>query len=90
VNDRQRELKKQYQAAERDRERGLVALTDTELAELLDFLDEQLGEIDCDHSLTMTRRWLATAGRGEEVLEGLRELGGHCDCEVLANVDGRF
>lgn len=89
MTDRRRELKRQYQAAERDRERALIGLTPGELTALLDFLDERLGERGCDHSYALTRTWLADHGHGEAVLRGLGDLGGYCDCEVLANLDGQ-
>jgi hypothetical protein len=87
MTDRKRMLKQQYLAEQRRRERERIALTDAELDDLLDFLDGALGARGCDHTHNLTRRWLARAGKDEAVLDGFRELGGHCDCEILANVD---
>ncbi len=55
---------------------------------MLDHLDGHVGEHGCDRTLAGTNAWLTTRGHDvERVLEGLVELGGGCDCEVLANVD---
>ncbi len=60
--------------------------------QLFDYLDEQLGEEDCDHSYSMTRAFLKEKqiADPEQVLLWLENQGGGCDCEVLANVEERF
>ncbi len=83
----QKRLKKQYVEQERQRERATIALTDDELEALLDHLDDRLGAEGCDHSHRIARRWLTANGKDERVLAGFEELGGYCDCEILANVD---
>ena len=60
-------------------------------SQLLDVLDEQLTEIECDHSLRVTEDFLAdSSGEPEEVISWLIERGGVCDCEVLANLEDEF
>lgn len=82
-----RALKRAYLEQERRRDWATLGLSPDELAELLDELDDELGEHGCDHSYRFTRAWLRRTGRDDTALAGLRELGGGCDCEVLANVD---
>ena len=60
--------------------------------QLFDYLDEQLGEEDCNHSYSMTQAFLKENGiaLADRVLDWLRNQGGAYDCEVLANVEERF
>ena len=60
----------------------------TELGALFDYLDEQLGIRDCDHTTKMTVNFLQAKKLDEAVIVAwLGEYGGYCDCEVLANVE---
>jgi hypothetical protein len=74
-----------------EREKGAgpeLPMTETELAELVDHLDEWLGSNECDRTLGESCRWAAARGMDpERVAAGLPEFGGGCDCEVLANMD---
>ena len=88
--------------AERDRRKALVRdiaerkkqeaesrmpLSKGDLAALFDHLDQALAE-GCDHSLRLTRAFLASRSLSEDaVIPWLGEHGGLCDCEVLANVE---
>ena len=60
--------------------------------ELFGYLDERLGNEGCDDILRLTGQFLQDAGvlNIEEVLQWLRDHGGYCDCEVLANVEEQF
>jgi hypothetical protein len=56
------------------------------MQQLFEFVDRHLETERCDHSLRLTRSWLADAGlSSDRTVEWLRERGGHCDCEVVAN-----
>jgi len=58
------------------------------LGELFDLLDEELEEEGCDHSPRIIRFFLSQKGLDQnQVLLWLEEQGGHCDCEILANVE---
>ena len=59
---------------------------------LFDYLDEQLTENDCDHNLELSIRFLNSHNLEniEAITKWLKENGGHCDCEVLANVEENF
>lgn len=65
-----------------------LSLTPEELAALGQHLENRLAESPCDHTLHQTERWLEAKGSGnvKRVLEAIRNNGGYCDCEVLANV----
>ena len=63
-----------------------MPLTREDLSALFDHLDHAL-EDGCDHSLRLTRAFLASRSLPEDlIVPWLGEYGGHCDCEVLANV----
>ncbi|MBW3542434.1 MAG: DUF2695 domain-containing protein [Planctomycetes bacterium] len=50
-------------------------------------LEQELTRHGCDHSLRLVQHWLAASGFPREPVETwLRNNGGRCDCEVLANV----
>lgn len=59
---------------------------------LFDYLDDRLGEIDCDDTNKLTTEFLEKNKilNVDDVLNWLVENGGHCDCEVLANVEEKF
>lgn len=59
---------------------------------LFDYLDDRLGEIDCDDTNKLTVEFLKKNKilNIDDVLNWLVENGGHCDCEVLANVEEKF
>lgn len=67
-------------------------MTVKEFDRLCESLDEWLSVHQCDGALRKTRQWLRR--RDFLSLEGnakrLKQLGGHCDCEVLTNVVGNW
>ncbi len=83
---RRRELLREAAARERQRLLASLPLPGADLFALFDHLDEAAA--DCDHTLRQTEAFLR--GRGlepERVTPWLREQGGFCDCEVLANLE---
>ena len=57
------------------------------LESLFDWLDEKLGESDCDDTPRLTLEFAKLNGLDEQRLRTWTEkYGGYCDCEVLANV----
>jgi len=83
-----RRLRAEYKRSERRAWEAQLPLTLADLRALLDHLDTELGVRGCDHTFAATEAWLAAHEHDvERVIEGLRTLGGGCDCEVLANVD---
>ena len=89
--DRKKALKQQFKNRERADAEARLPLPKTELAALFDRLDERLRDDDCDHSLRYAEAFLAERGLdASTVLPWLRESGGYCDCEVLANVEDEW
>ena len=63
-------------------------LSEENVEDLFDYLETQLENTPCDHTLCHTRQWLADnlpAEIIERVIAEINEMGGYCDCEVLMN-----
>jgi len=66
-----------------------LELTQEELDFLGDYLDDKLDEHGCNHTLSFTKKWIddnIPKSKKTRIVKALREKGGFCDCEVLANV----
>ncbi len=86
---RKKELRQHYKQQERAVACRQMCLQPDQLHDLFNYLEEQLFRlgIACDHTLSRTRAWAASAGLDpERVLESVRAFGGYCDCEVAFNV----
>jgi hypothetical protein len=87
MDDTSRREKKQWQAQQRASARAAFPLSDADLSAMFEELDDQLERDPCDHTLRFTMRWLASSGHASgPVVDWLRDNGGYCDCEVVANV----
>jgi hypothetical protein len=65
-----------------------MVLEPAELRALLRYLDAELEEAGCDHTLRLTLRWAEAGGVDRDrLVPSLAHFGGGCDHEVLANVD---
>ena len=74
-----------------------MIMKDEQFNELYDFLTSEelfgpgpdLGRVTCDHTLHWTIDWMKKRQVQDmrETLAKVVDLGGHCDCEVLLNVD---
>lgn len=74
-----------------------MIMTDNQFNELYNYLTSEetfgpgpgIGKVTCDHTLRYTIGWLKEhhiqdiRGNTEKIVD----LGGHCDCEVMLNVD---
>jgi hypothetical protein len=88
--DRRAKLRAWKEGQQAARE-AAMPLTHDHLRALFDALDPALDEEGCDHTLRLTREILRRRGLDEErVIAWLAEYGGHCDCEVLANVGSEW
>ena len=87
---RRKELQQQVRQQEQACLEASMPLSKEHLAALFNHLDQALAE-GCDHTLRITRAYLRAQRLAEErVVPWLVELGGGCDCEVLANVEEHF
>jgi hypothetical protein len=87
---RKEKLKKAWRELERQKLTASIPMPPQGLRELFDHL-EQESESGCDHTLRLTTEFLQKCGLDvESVVPWLCEHGGYCDCEVLANVEGKF
>lgn len=68
-----------------------MPISASQLKELFDYLDENLEENGCQHSLVLTEAYLKENSLPvNSVISWLNQYGGYCDCEVLANVEDHF
>lgn len=65
-----------------------MPLKQEELEELLDWVDVEVRNRGCDRTTRFTRLWLEENEHPvAQTLMALHAQGGHCDCEVVLNVD---
>lgn len=79
-----KELMKKWKAQQNRK----FVLSRTRVKKLFAFLDKRLEEESCDETLRFTKEWLAaniSPEKKEDALAEMAEMGGYCDCEVLAN-----
>lgn len=85
--DRRKALVREVVDRKRQEEESRMPLSKDDLAALFDHLDLALA-VGCDHSLSLTRTFLASRSLPEKsIVSWLGEYGGFCGCEVLANVE---
>lgn len=88
TDEARKQLRAQYKQSERADWEARLPLAVDDLEELLNHLDSHVGQDGCDHSFRHTEAWLAAHDHDVNcAVAGFREMGGGCDCEVLANVD---
>lgn len=77
-------LLKRWKAAQNKK----YVLSKTRVRSLFRYLESQLSETPCDHTLHFTEQWLVKNIPQEKiksVITEINEMGGYCDCEVLLN-----
>lgn len=59
------------------------------IKELLDYLDESFNDNICSGDLSKTKAFLEKQENIDytRVIQWIKQHGGYCDCEVLANID---
>lgn len=68
-----------------------MPISRADLYSLFDWVDGHVIEEGCDHTLRHTRDFIRARGLAEEdIVKWLVEYGGHCDCEVIMNVEGTW
>src|SRR5689334_8059265 len=84
-------IKQALRQAEQERFRSTLPLAPELLRALFDFIDQQLGESECDNTLKYAMLFISQRElESGPIIAWLESLGGFCDCEVLANVEERF
>ena len=88
---RRKVLKQALRQTERDQIRCTLPLSPAQMRSLFDFVAEQLAEASCDGTLQKTLVFLEKQRLPvDAVIMWLRNAGGQCDCEVLANAEEKF
>jgi hypothetical protein len=83
-----KEMLDRWKADQRAANRAKLPLPNEQLHALFDMLDVEFPRQGCDHTLRLTRAWLASKGLPvEAVVTWLQANGGYCDCEALANAE---
>jgi hypothetical protein len=83
-----KEAMDRWKADQRAAARARLPLPNEQIQALFDMLDVELPAKGCDHTLRLTRAWLAAKELPiEAVVTWLQENGGFCDCEALANAE---
>lgn len=88
--------KKAMQRAVKERENAVfensLPISRVLFEELFDYLTEELEDQGCNHDNSLTKSFLQDSRieNPEAVLTWLRERGGYCDCEILANCEELF
>ena len=86
MNEKARNLKKQWKAAQKNVARTQFPLSDDKLEAMFDAVERSLENNGCDHSQRATITWLTANGFDvDTVVQWLENNGGFCDCEVVAN-----
>jgi hypothetical protein len=80
-------LRNEYLRAQQTASAARMPLDRPQLEALLDHVEAALGADGCDHTPAATEAWAAREGVDpQQLLEGLGEYGGFCDCEVVVDV----
>ena len=85
-----KELRQGLKNEARARAEASVPISKSDLKSLFDWLDEKLSD-GCEHTNKYTIEFIKMHKLQEEpILRWLAEYGGHCDCEVLSNVENEW
>ena len=88
MSDLSKEKKKTLSKSWQETQRKDYLLTEENVQELFEYLEEQLDNTGCDHTLHHTERWLKNNISQDMIQKAITEItdmGGYCDCEVLLN-----
>lgn len=88
MSDLSKTEKKTLSKAWKETQRKDYLLTEENVQELFEYLEEQLDNTGCDHTLHHTERWLKDNLSPKVIKQSIAEItdmGGYCDCEVLLN-----
>ena len=86
--ERREDLRDAHRSAERLRRIALCPLTEAQLRSLVDHVDANVLGLGCDRSTRHAAAWAKSEGLDwADFANGIEELGGYCDCEIVMNVD---
>ena len=90
--ERRKQIKKELREKAKLEFENSLPTSKAKFTQLFDYLDEKLGEYDCDDSLRLTTAFLQEnkVENIDQINNWLRENGGYCDCEVINNVEEMF
>ncbi len=90
--ERRKQIKKVLREKAKTEFENSLPISKEKFTQLFDFLDEKLGEYDCDDSLKLTNEFLRKnkIKNVKEIENWFQKNGGYCDCEVLNNVEEMF
>lgn len=80
---KEQRIKQKYLKAEEGK-----VLKRNQVEDLFAYVESRLYKDGCDHTLRFTRLWLRETMPEEQyklAMEEIQQMGGYCDCEVLAN-----
>ncbi|MCX7255769.1 MAG: DUF2695 domain-containing protein [Polaromonas sp.] len=81
-----RNRKKAWKLQQRKLAQDALPISDSLLESMFKTVDAKVEAIGCDNTLRFTESWIAENKQPEvKVISWLREHGGFCDCEALAN-----
>ena len=83
-----KEEKKALMKKWKDTQNKKYLLSKTKVQKLFLYLETQLEETPCNHTLCHTKQWLkenCPQEKIEGIIAEMKEMGGCCDCEVLLN-----
>lgn len=88
---KRKELQKKYAEEQKKDLIANIPFSPSLFESLFNYLDEVLEEHGCDDTLKYTERFLEDNELPmEKSLNWLRDNGGFCDCEVLANIEDKI
>lgn len=83
-----KEEKKALMKKWKDTQNKKYILSKTKTQKLFHYLETQLENTPCNHTLCYTEQWLKdnlSREKVKSVIAEMKEMGGYCDCEVLLN-----
>lgn len=81
-----RNRKRSWKDKQKALARASFPLPDESMEQLFSAVDQALEAEGCDHTLRFTESWLNRSGFDHlTTVAWLKEHGGFCDCEVIAN-----
>jgi hypothetical protein len=86
---RKREIENLEQLSGEELERFLDSLPERQetVSELLDYLEDELFETECDHSLRHAMKFMMERGLNfPKFTSWLNNNGGYCDCKVMEQI----